>query len=41
MKKILSLLLAISIFFPMGKDDSDSDRPIFTHGIDTNYYFGI
>ncbi len=38
MKKILSLLLVFSIIFPMSKDDGDTAKPVFTYGIDTNYY---
>ena len=38
MKKILSLLLVFSIIFPMSKDYSDTAKPVFTYGIDTNYY---
>lgn len=41
MKKILSLLLVFSIIFPMNKDDSDTAKPVFTYGSDTNYYSGV
>lgn len=41
MKKILSLLLVFSIIFPMSKDDSDTAKPVFTYGFDTNYYSGV
>jgi len=41
MKKILSLLLVFSIIFPMSKDDGDTAKPVFTYGIDTNYYSWI